>query len=70
MGGELIMKMWRGLRTPIMALAAIGLVAVAGAALGTGEALAQRTIQIGGGKRTTVSVYIGKSEDVRTVLSS
>jgi hypothetical protein len=32
-----------------------------------GEAQAQREVQIGGAKRTAnVSVYIGKSEDVRT----
>ena len=38
--------------------------------LSCGEAAAQRSIQIGAAKRTaTVSVYIGKSEDVRTDTS-
>lgn len=45
------------------------LVAAFGSVL-CGEANAQRTIQIGGPKRTaTVSVYIGKTEDVRTDAS-
>jgi pilus assembly protein CpaC len=40
------------------------------AAASCGEAAAQRSIQIGGAKRTaTVSVYIGKTEDVRTDTS-
>jgi pilus assembly protein CpaC len=40
------------------------------AAASCGEAAAQRTIVIGGAKRTaTVSVYIGKTEDVRTDTS-
>ncbi|HEY5965175.1 MAG TPA: type II and III secretion system protein family protein [Xanthobacteraceae bacterium] len=40
------------------------------AAVSCGEAAAQRSIQIGGAKRTaTVSVYIGKTEDVRTDTS-
>ena len=43
------------------------LLAAAGCVLASGEAQAQRTIQIAGAKRTaTVTVYIGKSEDVRT----
>jgi len=40
------------------------------AAASCGEAAAQRSIVIGGAKRTaTVSVYIGKTEDVRTDTS-
>src|SRR3954462_9187268 len=40
---------------------------IAACSLSSGEALAQRSIQIAGAKRTaTVTVYIGKSEDVRT----
>ena len=51
---------WRSL---VMAM----LLAAAGCFLAGGEAQAQRTIQIVGAKRTaTVTVYIGKSEDVRT----
>jgi pilus assembly protein CpaC len=43
------------------------LLAAAGCLLASGEARAQRTIQIVGAKRTAmVTVYIGKSEDVRT----
>src|SRR3954469_22571899 len=43
------------------------LLAAAGCLLASREAQAQRTIQIVGAKRTAmVSVYIGKSEDVRT----
>ncbi|MEA2981617.1 MAG: pilus assembly protein CpaC [Alphaproteobacteria bacterium] len=52
-----------GWRLPVVAM----LCAVAGCVLACGEAQAQRTIQIVGPKRTAmVSVYIGKSEDVRT----
>ena len=51
-------------------LLAAALVATIGGALPAGEALAQRLIQVGQAKRTaTVSVYIGKSEDVRTDTS-
>jgi pilus assembly protein CpaC len=50
-------------------LIAAMLVALAGGLL-AGEAQAERAIQIGGAKRTaTVTVYIGKSEDVRTDTS-
>jgi pilus assembly protein CpaC len=43
---------------------------VVGSGLFGGEALAQKTIQIEGAKRTaTVSVYIGKTQDVRTDAS-
>jgi pilus assembly protein CpaC len=42
----------------------------AGFLLSIGEAQAQREVQIGGAKRTgTISVYIGKTEDVRTDTS-
>jgi pilus assembly protein CpaC len=51
---------WRSL------IAAV-LLAATGCLLASGEAQAQRTIQIAGAKRTAmVTVYIGKSEDVRT----
>src|SRR5882724_4315540 len=51
---------WRSL---VMAM----LLAAAGCLLASREAQAQRTIQIVGAKRTAmVTVYIGKSEDVRT----
>jgi pilus assembly protein CpaC len=56
------------LRRPMAALLLAGLMMVAGGWLA--EAHAERSIQIGAGKRTaTVSVYIGKSEDVRTDTS-
>ena len=62
MGAERTTARWRAL-----------IVAVTVAAFGAafcGEAVAQRSIQIGGAKRTaTVSVYIGKTEDVRTDTS-
>ena len=45
-------------------------VALAGCLMTDRDAQAQRTVQIGAAKRTTtVSVYIGKSEDVRTDTS-
>jgi len=54
----------------MLPLIAAALMVVGGAMVGGGEALAQRLIQIGAAKRTaTVSVYIGKSEDVRTDTS-
>src|SRR4051812_33108356 len=66
MGGELNMSRWRRLRAPVLALIAAGVV-LAGGPIGGNEALADRSIQIGQAKRTaTVTVYIGKSEDVRT----
>jgi pilus assembly protein CpaC len=66
MGGENNMKTrgesWRALGLSVLLIAA--------GTLGCGEALAQRSIQIGQAKRTaTVTVYIGKSEDVRTDAS-
>ena len=46
------------------------LLIAAASLISTGEAQAQREVQIGGAKRTAnVSVYIGKSEDVRTDTS-
>src|SRR4051812_14446108 len=66
MGGELNMSRWRRLRAPVLALIAAGVV-LAGGPIGGNEALAERSIQIGQAKKTaTVSVFIGKSEDVRT----
>ena len=57
---------WKALRAPALALIAAAMVL----GLLGGEAQAQRSIQIGGAKRTaTVSVYIGKTEDVRTDAS-
>jgi pilus assembly protein CpaC len=57
-------------RPCLLALVAAAVFAVAASLLGTGDAQAQRLIQIGAQKRTaTVSVYIGKSEDVRTDTS-
>jgi pilus assembly protein CpaC len=54
----------------LLPLIAAVLMAVAGCGLFGGEALAQRELQIGAAKRTaTVTVYIGKSEDVRTDAS-
>src|SRR6476661_1273053 len=59
MSGEHEMKTWRG--------CCLALLLIAGCGASGGEAQAQRTIQISGAKRTaTVSVFIGKSEDVRT----
>ena len=55
-------------RRPLVArlIAAALMVAAGGLSFG-GDALAQRLIQVGAAKRTaTVTVYIGKSEDVRT----
>lgn len=48
-------------------LIAACLIAMAGCLVGAGDARAERAVQLGGQKRTsTISVYIGKSEDVRT----
>jgi pilus assembly protein CpaC len=63
MGGELNMKKSRRLRALVLLAATMVL---AGGLFG-GEARAERSIQIGQAKKTaTVSVFIGKSEDVRT----
>ena len=63
------MNRWKRLRAPALALIAATM-AVAGVLFGGDEALAERSIQIGQAKRTaTVTVYIGKSEDVRTDAS-
>jgi pilus assembly protein CpaC len=63
MGGELNMTVsWRGWLAAVLIVAA--------AVLGGGDARAEKNIQIGAGKRTaTVTVFIGKSEDVRTDTS-
>jgi pilus assembly protein CpaC len=54
----------------ILPLIAAALFAAVGGLMFADEALAQRTIQIGAAKRTaTISVYIGKTEDVRTDTS-
>jgi pilus assembly protein CpaC len=54
---------WRNLLLAAFVLAA-------GVLLGSGAAKAEKSVQIGAGKRTAlVSVYIGKSEDVRTDTS-
>ena len=59
------MKKSRRLRAPALALIEATMV-LAGGLFG-GEAQAERSIQIGQAKKTaTVSVFIGKSEDVRT----
>ena len=59
-----------GRRRFALALTVAMLIALGGGLVCVGEAQAQRTIQIGGSNRTaTVSVYIGKSEDVRTDTS-
>ena len=59
------MNRWKTARAPVVALVAAAM-AVSGAMV-SGEALAERSIQIAQAKRTaTVSVFIGKSEDVRT----
>src|SRR3954466_6499162 len=61
MGGEVNMKTWRGWCAGTLLVAVCGL---------SSAAPAQRAIQFAGSKRTaTVSVYIGKSEDVRTESS-
>jgi pilus assembly protein CpaC len=60
------MNRWKRLRAPALALIA----ATMALAASGNEALAERSIQIGQAKRTaTVTVYIGKSEDVRTDTS-
>jgi pilus assembly protein CpaC len=52
------------------AMAAAALVAIAGCVIANRDVRAETTVQIGAAKRTaTVSVYIGKSEDVRTDTS-
>ena len=52
------------------AIAIAALVAIASCMIVDRDAWAERTIQIGAAKRTsTVSVFIGKSEDVRTESS-
>jgi pilus assembly protein CpaC len=57
-------------RLRVLTLIAAAMTVVAGNLLFGGDALAQRLIQVGAAKRTaTVSVYIGKSEDVRTDTS-
>jgi len=64
------MSRWTGWRSPIRALLVAASMVAAGGVLGDGVARAERSIQIGGAKRTaTVSVFIGKSEDVRTDTS-
>ena len=69
MGGGFEMNRWKALRALALALIASTMVLAGGFLVG-GEAQAQRSIQIGGAKRTaTVSVYIGKTEDVRTDTS-
>jgi pilus assembly protein CpaC len=63
MGGELNMK--KSTRLPALALIAATM--VLGGGLFGGDARAEHLIQIGQAKKTaTVSVFIGKSEDVRT----
>src|SRR5262245_43261435 len=73
MGGVMGAKGKKALRAPggsrWRSLLVAAMVAAFGAAF-CGEAVAQRTIQISQAKKTaTVSVYIGKSEDVRTDTS-
>src|SRR6187549_307965 len=59
------MNRWKKYRGQALALIAAA-TALAGGLCG-GQALAERSIQIGQAKRTaTVTVYIGKTEDVRT----
>src|SRR6187551_3442682 len=59
------MNRWKKYRGQALALIAAAM-ALAGGLCG-GQALAERSIQIGQAKRTaTVTVYIGKTEDVRT----
>src|SRR5215213_9574880 len=68
MGGELDMNGCRRLRAPALAL--LGAVVALSSGLFGSEAEAQRSIQIAQAKRTaTVTVYVGKSEDVRTESS-
>src|SRR6478735_4295853 len=65
MGGELDMRKSTRLRAPALALIAATM-ALGGGLFG-GDARAEHLIQIGQAKKTaTVSVFIGKSEDVRT----
>ena len=66
MGGENKVEKSKAFRS---LLAAVLGVAIAGAVF-VEDALAERVIQIGAGKRTaTMQIYIGKSEDVRTDTS-
>src|SRR6187401_3448494 len=68
MGGELDMNGCRRLRAPALVL--LGAVVALSCGLFGSEAEAQRSIQITQAKRTaTVTVYVGKSEDVRTESS-
>ena len=54
------------LRPSLARLSLVGLLLAATGCILSSEAQAQRTIQIAGAKRTAmVTVYIGKSEDVR-----
>jgi pilus assembly protein CpaC len=54
-------------RSDILRLLATAFIVAAGCLVAERSAQAERSIQIGAGKRTTtVSLYIGKSEDVRT----
>jgi pilus assembly protein CpaC len=65
-------KVWRTRQRGVAAVGALLLAAlmITGSGLLGGEALAQKTIQIDGAKRTaTISVYIGKTQDVRTDTS-
>ncbi len=64
MGGEHSMSGWKAMRAAAALMAVLGCLSIGGIAQ------AERMIQIGGAKRTaTVTVYIGKSEDVRTDTS-
>jgi pilus assembly protein CpaC len=64
MGGENNMSRWRAFRAAASLMAALVCLSFGG------ESRAERTLQIGGAKRTaTLTVYIGKSEDVRTDTS-
>ena len=59
------MNKQRKMRAPVLALIAATM--MAGGMLAGGEAAAERAITIAGAKRTaTVTVFIGKAEDVRT----
>jgi len=75
MGGEIDVRATNTTGAPgrstgmFKALLLAALMVAGSGSLGS-EALAQKSIQIGGAKRTaTVSVYIGKSQDVRTDAS-
>src|SRR5262245_28516226 len=63
-GGEVEVSIKSNTRSRL-AMAVVAVVAIAGCMIADRDARAERTIQIGAAKRTaTVSVYIGKSEDV------